>query len=79
MLVPVSFLNLLQDKDCPFVIKVRVDGQKLCIKEISGEHNHELSEVRIIVNVVMDYHNYNSYFIICRNEDILILKQNKKL
>lgn len=34
-------------KDCPFVIKVRTtaDGQKLYIKEMSGDHNHELSEV----------------------------------
>ena len=33
-------------KDCPFVIKVRAtnDGQKLVIKQISGEHSHELSE-----------------------------------
>ena len=40
-------------KDCPFRIKVRAtkDGQKLYIKEISGEHNHELSEVKIIVYV----------------------------
>ena len=55
MLVPVSFVYLLRTflKDCPFVIKVRAtkDGQKLYIKEISGEHNHELSEVRIIVYV----------------------------
>jgi len=28
------------------VIKVRV-GKKLAIKQISGEHSHELSEVRI--------------------------------
>ena len=40
-------------KDCPFRIKVKAtkDGQKLYIKEISGEHNHELSEVKIIVYV----------------------------
>ena len=34
-------------KEFSFVIKVRAtkDGQKLYIKEISGEHNHELCEV----------------------------------
>lgn len=34
-------------KECPFIIKIRTsgDGQKLCVKEISGEHNHELSKV----------------------------------
>ena len=46
------------------MIKVRAtkDGDKLYIKEISGEHNHELSEVRIIIcaelfvtNMVMYY------------------------
>ena len=38
-------------KDCPFVIKFRAtkDGDKLYIKEIGGEHNHDLSEVRIIL------------------------------
>ena len=53
MLMPVSFVNILYRtflKDCPYVIKVRAtkDGQKLYIKEISKEHNHELSEVRIM-------------------------------
>ena len=73
-------------KDCPFVIKVRAtkDGQKLYIKEIFGEHNHELSEVRIIVYVTkmfIYYRKYNScrkYFVICQNKGVLILKQNKK-
>ena len=34
-------------KECPFIIKIRTsgDGQKLCVKEVSGEHNHELSKV----------------------------------
>ena len=68
------------------MIKVRAskDGQKLYIKEISGEHNHELSEVRIIdyvTNMVIYYRNFNScrkYFVICQNKGVLILKQNKK-
>ena len=35
-------------KDCPFVIKIRAtDGQKLRVKEICGDHNHELSEVNM--------------------------------
>ena len=34
-------------KDCPFALKVRTtaDRQKLCIREITNTHNHELSEV----------------------------------
>ena len=45
------------------MIKVRAtkDGQ-MYIKEISGEHNHELSDVRIIVyvtNMVIYYRKYN--------------------
>ena len=34
-------------KDCPFSIKIRAsqDGQKLCVKEVSGDHTHELSKV----------------------------------
>ena len=29
------------------IINIRTsgDGQKLCVKEVSGEHNHELSKV----------------------------------
>ena len=42
-------INHLQDffDGLSFMIKVRAtkDGQKLFIKEISGERNHELSEV----------------------------------
>ena len=70
------------------MIKVRAtkDGQKLYIKEISGEHNHELSDsqVRVIVyvtNVVicyLDYDSYRKYFVICRNKGVLILKKKKK-
>lgn len=34
-------------KNCPFVIKIRtrLDGQRLYVKEICGDHNHELPEV----------------------------------
>ena len=34
-------------KECPFNIKIRTsgDGQELYVKEINGEHNHELSKV----------------------------------
>ena len=42
------------------MIKVRAtkDGQKLYIKEISGEHNHELSEVRgiFVVTIMVIYY-----------------------
>ena len=87
MSVPVSFISYRTFlKDCPFVIKVRAtrDGQKLYVKEISGEHNHELSEVKIIVdvtNMVIYYRNFNScrkYFVTCQNKGVLILKKNKK-
>ena len=68
------------------MIRVRAtkDGQKLYIKEISGEHNHELSEVRLIVyvtNMIIYYCSYNSrrkYFDICQNKGELMLKQHKK-
>ena len=64
VIVPVSFVNILYRtflKDCPFVIKVRAtkDGQKLYIKEISEEHNHELSEVRIMYCMLPS--NYRKY------------------
>ena len=34
-------------KDCPFSIKIRAsqDGKKLCVKEVSSDHTHELSKV----------------------------------
>ena len=68
------------------MIKVRAtkDGQKLYIKEISGEHNHDLSEVRIIVDVTnmviycCIFNSSRKYFVTCRNKGVLILKQNKK-
>ena len=51
-------------KDCPFVIKVRVtkDGQKLYVKEISGEHNHELSEVKTIIIILFMYSIFSCVF-----------------
>ena len=49
-LVSVSYSTFL--KDCPFMIKVRMspDGNKLVIKEMGGEHNHNLSKVSISIN-----------------------------
>ena len=42
-------------KNCPFMMKIRTsqDGQKLFVKEISGDHNHELSEVLILFCICM--------------------------
>ena len=63
------------------MIKVRAtkDGQKLYIKEISGEHNHEVRILVYVTNMVIYYRKYNScrkYFV--RNKGVLILKQKKK-
>ena len=46
------------------MIKVRAtkDGQKLYVKEISGEHNHDLSEVKIIIFVAQNGHNYYTLY-----------------
>ena len=38
---------------CPFLMKVRplsLDGNKLVIQDISGQHNHSLSRVRYYHN-----------------------------
>ena len=50
LLTCVSYSTFL--KDCPFMIKVRMspDGNKLVIKEMGGEHNHNLSKVSISIN-----------------------------
>ena len=61
-------------KDCPFVIKVIPiqDRQKLYVKEVSGDHTHELSEVKMIfyaTNLAVycqtcTYISYGKYFAI---------------
>ena len=44
-------------KECPFIIKIRAsqDGKKLCIKDVSGQHTHELSKVSHICVCGFEY------------------------